>query len=479
MRDRSQARDCIVRYKSLPVSLRGAPRAPRQQPPAPPAAAPPSRIRDWLATTPIVLLIPVLVIPLMLAMASQAQLSLKSGVVPGEHVQVSGTGFDGPGWVRILWNDGAAELATVRVHPRGDFSVVIIIPADAVPGTHHVSAATAGNPGRERDLVGAVLARVAIEVIVPAVAETPVPTPAPTPVPVSTPVPTPIVTPTPTPTPAPTATPTPTPAATATPTPTSEPTVAPTPEPTVAPASGDGRAPTANLPGWTHLYADNFDTNIPEGSFPSGNTTTVGGWSSYPHGWKDTSKNGTYDPKIISVTDGMLRKRIRYENGEYKVAAIMPNIGGGTDIRNQLYGRYAVRFRADAVDGYKVAWLLWPKSEVWPRDGEIDFPEGNLNSYIAGYVHYQNGTSGGDQKACEPRTTLVAGQWHTAVIEWTPQHVRFYLNGALFCETTERIPNTPMRWVLQTETRLSGGAPPTSAAGSVYIDWVSVWRYAP
>jgi beta-glucanase (GH16 family) len=65
------------------------------------------------------------------------------------------------------------------------------------------------------------------------------------------------------------------------------------------------------------------------------------------------------------------------------------------------------------------------------------------------------------------------------VTEWTPNYVRFYLNDRLFCEATERIPNTPMRWVLQTETRLSGGAPPTSAAGSVYIDWVSVWKYSP
>jgi hypothetical protein len=470
-----------VRYKSLPVSLRGAPRAPRHRPAPPPA--PPSRIRDWLATAPIVLLIPVLVIPLMLAMASQAQLSVKSSVVPGEHVQVTGTGFDGPGWVRILWDHGAAELATVRVHPRGDFSVVIIIPTDAVPGTHHVSAAAAGNPGgnpgREGDLVGAVLAGVAIEVIAPAAAATPVPTSAPTPVPVSTPAPTPIVTPTVTPTPAPTGTPTPTPQPTVAPTPQPTATPTPTPQPTVAPPSSDGRAPTANLPGWTHIYADNFDINIPEGSFPSGNTATVGGWSSYPHGWKDTSKNGTYDPKIVSVTNGLLRKRIRYENGEYKVAAIMPNIGGSTDIRNQLYGRYAVRFRSESFEGYKVAWLLWPKSEVWPRDGEIDFPEGNLNSHIAGYIHYQNGTSGSDQKACEPRTNLVAGQWYTAVTEWSPSYVRFYLNDRLFCEATSRIPNTPMRWVLQTETRLSGGAPPTSAAGSVYIDWVSVWRYAP
>jgi hypothetical protein len=34
-----------------------------------------------------------------------------------------------------------------------------------------------------------------------------------------------------------------------------------------------------------------------------------------------------------------------------------------------------VRFKTDSMHGYKGAWLLWPASEVWPRDGEIDFPE--------------------------------------------------------------------------------------------------------
>jgi len=40
-----------------------------------------------------------------------------------------------------------------------------------------------------------------------------------------------------------------------------------------------------------------------------------------------------------------------------------------------LYGRYAIHFKADPVPGYKTSWLLWPDSEKWPQDGEIDFPE--------------------------------------------------------------------------------------------------------
>ena len=93
----------------------------------------------------------------------------------------------------------------------------------------------------------------------------------------------------------------------------------------------------------------------------------------------------------------------------------MPLLPGGNDV---LYGRYAVRWKADAIPGYKVAWLLWPDSEVWPRDGEIDFPEGNLDGTVEGFMHRQNGTSGGDQDHAGSAVRFGDGRWHTAVTEW-------------------------------------------------------------
>ena len=44
-------------------------------------------------------------------------------------------------------------------------------------------------------------------------------------------------------------------------------------------------------------------------------------------------------------------------------------------------------------------------------------------------------------------------------------------------KATNRIPNTPMHWVIQTETALT--APADTAAGHVQIDWVAIWAYAP
>ncbi len=232
--------------------------------------------------------------------------------------------------------------------------------------------------------------------------------------------------------------------------------------------------PIADLPGWRHIFADDFTTDVPLGSFPD---AVRDKWWAYPDGWKDTSKNGTYYPsKVVSIANGKMNLNLHTENGVIMVAAPVPRLPGIDGTWNQRYGRYAVRFRADAVAGYKTAWLLWPQSETWPRDGEIDFPEGNLNGRIWAFMHRQDATSGSDQDAFPTGATYPT--WHTAITEWGPNEVRFILDGKTIGVVTDRIPNTPMRWVLQTETALDGTKPEPSTVANVEIDWVSAWAYA-
>ena len=261
----------------------------------------------------------------------------------------------------------------------------------------------------------------------------------------------------------------------------------PPPTGTVDP-SGEA-APTGDLPGWRQVFVDDFSQDVPLGSFPAAVSSK---WSAYPNTFKDTSKNGVYWPeKTVSINGGLMDMWLHTEtiNGvaTHLVAAPLPKLkstdpavtswtgSSGTAYTAQTYGRYAVRFRADPLPQYKTAWLLWPKSGIWPGDGEIDFPEGNLNSTICAFMHRQNGTSGSDQDgACSGATYPT---WHTAVIEWTPTICRFILDGKVILAPTSRIPSNPMRWVLQTETALSGGPPADSTAGHVQVDWVAA--YAP
>ena len=241
-------------------------------------------------------------------------------------------------------------------------------------------------------------------------------------------------------------------------------------------ANPSGEAmPGDNVGGWRQIFADDFSTNVPLGSFPAAVSTK---WKPYPYPWKDTSKNGTYWPqKGLSAHDGLLDVWLHTEtvNGvaTHIVNAPQPILPGPT--RGQLYGRYVIRFRADPVPGYKTAWLLWPDSGL-RTDGEIDFPEGNLSSTIHAYMHRQGATSGSDQDAYS--TGISYTSWHTAVIEWLPSRCTFILDGKVIGNSTSRIPATPMHYVIQTETQLSGGAPANTASGHVYIDWVAVYARA-
>jgi hypothetical protein len=222
------------------------------------------------------------------------------------------------------------------------------------------------------------------------------------------------------------------------------------------------------------IYTDDFATAVPLGSFPSAVSSK---WWAYPDGWNDTSKNGTYTPsKVVSVADGMMDLFLHTEAGVHLVSAPVPELPGPSGGRDLLYARYAIRFRADPVPGYKTAWLLWPHSDVWPRDGEIDFPEGDLDSTISAFMHRQDGTSGGDQDAYS--TDVTYSSWHTAVLEWTATHCTFILDGKVIGDSTSRIPNTPMHWVIQTETQLSGGAPSDTAEGHGLRSCVVRWEHA-
>lgn len=246
--------------------------------------------------------------------------------------------------------------------------------------------------------------------------------------------------------------------------------------------------PTGDLPGWKQVFADDFSQAVPVGGFSgcasretlsssscSGLPAAVRSqlWA-YPDWWSDTSGNGRYMPsKVLSIHDNMLDYNLHTSGGTHMVAAVVPKIPGGPDGTGLQYGAYAVRFKADPIPGYKTAFLLWPDSGNWPADGEIDFPEGNLDGTMNAYMHRLGATSGGEQDAFPTSETYAS--WHTAVIEWTPHLCRFILDGRVIGSSYSLIPNTPMHWVLQAETALSGGAPADGVAGHIYIAWIAAY----
>ena len=81
----------------------------------------PARLRDWIATLPLLLLVPALAFPFMATEAAGPSLAATpASVSPGHVISVAGTGFQNTQTGAITW-DGSQTLATYRVAANGRF----------------------------------------------------------------------------------------------------------------------------------------------------------------------------------------------------------------------------------------------------------------------------------------------------------------------------------------------------------------------
>jgi Glycosyl hydrolases family 16 len=218
------------------------------------------------------------------------------------------------------------------------------------------------------------------------------------------------------------------------------------------------------------VFADDFKRAIPLGSFPGAVSTR---WGAY-RGTHDTSGHGMYVPgQVVSVHGGVLDIHLHTSDRTHMVAAVYPKVPGGSSKDGFVLGRYVMRFRADETAGYKLVSLLWPDSGNNLRDGEIDFPEGDLNEKMYAYTHHANAQSASEQDWFA--TGKGFGGWHTAVIERRASSVKYWLDGRLVGTSTTHLSASPMSWVIQAETSLHR-TPSDAAQAHILIDWVGVFQ---
>lgn len=257
-------------------------------------------------------------------------------------------------------------------------------------------------------------------------------------------------------------------------------TPAPTNPPTSSPTPGTGSSatamPTGNIPGWTQNYAQDFNTPAALGQVGNVYGQSLRGYD----GFKDTSGNGLYAPdKVLTVSNGSLNYNMHSENGQPLVAAPTLN-----DYKGQKYGKYSVRFKTTSAPGYKIAFLLWPSSDNW-NEGEIDWPEGNLDNGMMRPASAVPGTYQNGQMKFVPEKEAYAPtsstDWHVATTEWTPASMKWYWDGQLVAQTANGIgvPQTDFRWTLQAETAIGAVAPAANVQGTIQVDWAVSYSYNP
>ncbi|MDG4864377.1 glycoside hydrolase family 16 protein [Streptomyces sp. T-3] len=206
-------------------------------------------------------------------------------------------------------------------------------------------------------------------------------------------------------------------------------------------------------------------------------------WWAYPTGWPDTAKSGAdgntgrevggvYHPEdTLSVGpaddgsgDGRMHIRLwrPSDGGDIHSAAVVPRA-----VMDQRYGKFSARLKVvQPAPGYKSAWLHYGGG------CEADFPEQNWTDTITAFHHPCSGEGQGYFPTGERWT-----DWHTVSTEWTPDSVRFYLDGRLVGEDTRGVPDQPLDWVLQNESALYGPYAAPGSSAQLDITWVAAYAY--
>ncbi|TDC00936.1 glycosyl hydrolase family protein [Nonomuraea longispora] len=173
--------------------------------------------------------------------------------------------------------------------------------------------------------------------------------------------------------------------------------------------------------------------------------------------------------KAASVSDGVLRLKGGMYGGK--------DLSGGVATRlAQEYGRWEVRFKAEAGAGYTPVALLWPTRQSEGNGyAEVDFAEIVDPKRQGGGIFVHDGHS-------RARKTLKADftTWHTVAVDWLPGRLTVWLDGERYWDY--RGPHVPsgrrMGLALQNdvvcEPRCRDSSTPRTV--SMYVDWVKVYR---
>ena len=198
--------------------------------------------------------------------------------------------------------------------------------------------------------------------------------------------------------------------------------------------------PTGDLPGWNEVFSDDFDT---------ASSLVWPQWQIYGGDQPPGDPGAWWDASHATLKDSILKLRGYQDPSDGSPAGAWATTGV-KDRTAQLYGKWEVHARMDNGRGIAPVILLWPESNRWPDDGEIDFAEdGGQDPRATDYmtVHY---ACGSDQDCNIQQSTPVDwSEWHTYGVEWTPGKIVITVDGKNVATDTSHVPDVPMNLAIQ------------------------------
>ena len=155
---------------------------------------------------------------------------------------------------------------------------------------------------------------------------------------------------------------------------------------------------------------------------------------------------------------------------------------------DQRYGRWEARVRSTATGPdngrqYHPLLIIWPSSNQWPQDGEYDFLENGApgQKCAESFIHYPHNAGVPVQQEFVEETNCGAPltEWHNVAFEWTPDHVRGYIDGRQWFDLSggangirRKIQDMPSgHLTIQLDNFFGGSMQPATYE----VDWVRIY----
>lgn len=160
----------------------------------------------------------------------------------------------------------------------------------------------------------------------------------------------------------------------------------------------------------------------------------------------DTSKWGQPDgcwPANDTVQGGRCASHNSVHDGYLDEHGTADGVTGYVSSKfNQHYGRWEARMRVRTTapgNAFHPVLLTWPQSEQWPSGGELDYLEINSDStHAQAFIHH---TDGGQDAYTGPAIDF--SQWHNYAVEWQPGHIRGFIDGVQWFDSTNSLSQPP------------------------------------
>ena len=218
---------------------------------------------------------------------------------------------------------------------------------------------------------------------------------------------------------------------------------------------------------WRLVFQEDFD----------GDAVDQSEWNMY--NGRGHVGNGWRRPEAFTVENGLLvvtaqMKQKPLGNGRDTTVLVS---GGMAHRRTYTHGRFEFRVRTEPCPDNATSGvvLTWPRSERWPRDGELDIYETMTNTPRNPFYTVVHFVKDEKHEQIQFRHHIDGTQWHIVMLEWVEDAIRIFINGEVAWELTEpaeAIPQTAHKLCIQ----LDAFKHQMNGTVRMYVDWVKIYQ---